>query len=75
MTNYDVVKKLIGAIDPIGETNTDKVRLENLKEMTILVDFLLADIYYLQRYEDSPQYSLKQAGEFASKFIRNLDME
>ena len=31
---YKVVKKLIGEIDPIGETQTDDERFENLKAMT-----------------------------------------
>lgn len=32
MTNTDVIKKLIGKINTIGETNTDNERFENLKE-------------------------------------------
>ena len=41
MTNTDVVKKLIGKINPIGETNTDNERFENLKAMCELVNNLI----------------------------------
>lgn len=37
MTNYDVVTKLIGPIDPTGETHTDMERYTNLETMCGLV--------------------------------------
>lgn len=33
MDIYEVVTKLVGPIDPAGETHTDKKRFENLKVM------------------------------------------
>ena len=33
MTNFNVVEKLIGNIRPIGKTEVDEKRLENLKAM------------------------------------------
>ena len=66
---YEVTKKLIGEIDPIGETNTDNERFENLKSTTELVEKLLADIDDVKhRYSNNYQYSMKRASEFASKF-------
>ena len=44
MTTHDVVKKLIGNISPVGESNEDAKRLENLKEMCSLVEAILYDI-------------------------------
>ena len=41
MEVYDVVKKLIGPIEPVGESHTDEKRFENLKALTELVDSLL----------------------------------
>ena len=46
MTNYDVVKKLIGNINPAGDASRDKERFENLKEAVKLVELLLSDIAY-----------------------------
>ena len=73
MTTHEVVKKLIGSIGPIGETNTDNERFENLKAMTELVELLVKDIGWVGRKSISYEYSVKRAGEFASKFLtKNL---
>jgi hypothetical protein len=70
MTNYDVVKKLVGAINPVGETNTDNERFENLKEMTHLVEMLIIDIDRVAtNNQNRHEFSLKRAGDFASKFM------
>lgn len=41
---YAVVKKLVGEVEPIGETNEDEKRLENLKKEIELCVYLLDDI-------------------------------
>ena len=70
-----VVRRLIGPINPIGETNTDAERLENLKEMTALIDALLRHIAALQRFKDCAEYSMKQAGKHAEDFIKYIREE
>ena len=70
---YEVVKKLTGEIEPIGETQTDDKRFENLKAMTKLVDRLIFDIDAIAyRHKNNHQFSMKRASEFASKFITDL---
>jgi hypothetical protein len=70
---YNVVTKLIGDIRPIGETNIDNDRFENLKIMTGLVDKLLSDIDEITyHYKNNHQYSMKRAADFASKFYDHL---
>lgn len=70
MTLHEIVKKLVGRIDPVGETNTDNDRYENLKVMTELVDALLTDIDMVAMYNKNRQeFSRKRAGGFASKFL------
>ena len=72
-TSYQVVKKLVGRIDPEGETNTDNLRFENLKEMTRVVDGLLFDIEAVAiGNKGRPEYSRKRAGEYASKFLDDV---
>ena len=69
MTIYDVVCKLVGAIDPIGETYTDNQRFENLKVMTGLVDRLIFNLAEVANNKKRVEYSMKKAGEFADKFL------
>ncbi len=73
MELYDVVKKLLGEIDPVGETNEDNRRFENLKATTDLVYKLLTDIGYVEDYfKDCHEYSKKKASKFASKFLEGV---
>jgi len=72
MTNYDVVKKLVGQIRPIGETNEDNRRFGNLESMTLLVNLLVQDIDQIV-YENKNRQdgSIKKAVDFADKFLKD----
>lgn len=72
MEVYDVVKKLIGPIKPVGETNEDSRRFENLKAMTQLIDELLTDIDAVGMEKSRVEYSRKRAGEFADAFLTKI---
>ena len=76
MTNHDVITKLIGPIDPVGDSNIDNKRFENLKVMTELVDKLLFDINQVAIYNaDRHEASMKLAGRFAHNFIKEVKEE
>lgn len=72
MDIYEVVKKLVGKIVPIGETYEDNERYENLKIITVLVDRLLTDIDYIAGEEKRHEFSRKRAGKFAREFLNKL---
>jgi hypothetical protein len=72
MDIYEVVAKLVGPIMPVGDSNIDMQRLENLKEMTFLVDKLVSDIDAVIPNKDRIEWSMKQAGEFADRFLNDL---
>ena len=44
MTNFEIIKKLIGPIDPVGVSETDAERLENMKAMCELAEQILTHI-------------------------------
>ena len=72
MEIYDVVTKLIGPVKPVGETNADNERFENLSNMCDLVDKLLTDIDDVGMQQDRHEFSRKRAGEYASKFLTRI---
>jgi len=72
MNIYEIVTKLVGPIMPVGETNTDDKRLENLKTMCDLVDKLLCDIYEVAPNMHRHEYSMKRAGEHADEFLTSI---
>jgi hypothetical protein len=70
MSVKDVVNKIIGEIDPVGEHNEDEKRFENLKEMCELVNELITQIDDVAMLNDGRiEYSRNKAGKFASDFL------
>lgn len=66
----EIVEKLVGPIQPIGETNTDNARFENLKVLCDLVEGLIVEIDDVTvQHADSYEASRKRAGEFAADFM------
>lgn len=66
----EIVQKLIGPIYPVGKSEVDAERLENLKKMCELVDDLITEIdsvAYHNRH--SREASVKACAEFASAFL------
>ena len=66
----DLVLKITGGINPIGESNTDRERFENLKVLCELVNELVGEIDNVA-YKNKDRYeaSMKAAGEYAFKFL------
>ena len=70
MEYYDVIKKLLGPIMPIGETNIDDKRYENLKNTIIVAEKLISDIYDTSAVATRQEYSMKRAAKLAEEFLR-----
>lgn len=71
-THTGLIKQLIGSIHPVGESHIDTQRLENLKDMCELVGNLLHEIEAVTIHKDAHEYSRKQTGEYADKFLKSL---
>jgi hypothetical protein len=73
MELYDVVTKLVGPTDPVGETRADDECFENLKALTGLVDQLLTDIDRIACANNGrPEFSMARAGKFCAEFLTQL---
>jgi len=66
---YEVVRKLTGNIEPVGETYADNASFENLKALTELVDRLVTDIDSVAENEGRSEFSMQRAGKHASHFL------
>ncbi len=75
MDNYDVIKKLLGHICPVGETHEDGRRYDNLEETIAVVSRLLADISAAARDRSRTEFSMQKAGSRAAEFLRCLGDE
>lgn len=64
--------KLVGKINPVGESNTDSERFENLKLLCDLVEELLIGITDVaNENKDRYESSMKRAGDYAQNFLTN----
>jgi len=72
----DILRKLIGAIDPVGETHTDDKRFENLKVQIELMKELHMQIDAVAtENKDRPEFSMSRAGKLADEYLDWLGIE
>lgn len=71
-TITEVVKKLVGEIQPYGASHIDEKRFENLKTICEIVNNLVVEIDRVS-YEnkDRQEFSMKQMSDYASNFMTN----
>ena len=69
---YELIEKINGKIEPIGETHIDNDRFENLQRLVKLVDKLIFDINEVAGLRDREQYSLKKAGKYAFDSLKEI---
>lgn len=65
----DIVFKLVGNIEPVGDSNTDETRFENLKQLTGLIDDLIDEVEFVARSKISHEHSVKRAGNHAHVWL------
>ena len=70
MEIIDIVRKLTGPIDPVGETHTDDKRFENLQARLELMRELHKEIDEVATYNKGRQeYSMSRAGKECDKYL------
>lgn len=73
MDTYEVTMKLIGPVEPVGETNMDNDRYENLKDLTNLTNQLLTVIDSIaNQFQNNHQYSMKRAAVHCNEFLDGI---
>ena len=68
----EIVMKLVGQVQPVGESHTDRERLENIKALTELVDELLGEVDMASRSASRQEASMKAIGEHAKNFLNDV---
>lgn len=65
----DVVRELVGPVDPVGSSHEDAARLKNLTALIEVTDNLLGYIERIVPNKNRSEHSMKIAGENAARFI------
>lgn len=72
---YDVVKKLLGEINPVGEYNEDNERFDNLEETIDLTRKLIYNIREVSFNKTRYEHSMREAGVKAQSFMNELGLK
>lgn len=72
MNYYQIVKKLIGEIDPIGESHADEVRRKNLDNWIDLSEIMIVDLIEISRNQNRKEASMKVIGNDAMGCIVDI---
>lgn len=75
MEIYEILKKLIGEIEPCGDSAIDEQRKRNLLVFIDVLDQMLAELNKITEYGDSPEFSMKNIGEIARDKLREIKNE
>lgn len=65
----DLIMRETGEIEPVGETNEDKRRLDNLIMLTNTIDCLLDEIMDAANARSRVEFSMKEIGDFAMSWL------
>ena len=69
MELYEIVMKLVGPVQPVGDTNIDSDRLVNLEKLMRLTNQMLNLLDDLASDADSSMASLNSSGQRAKTFL------
>lgn len=72
MTHSEITRKLLGSIQPTGDSGRDKERLENLHNTIEVVHTLLEDIKMVARDINSYEHSVKLIATEADNYLKDL---
>lgn len=73
MTYTDIVKKLIGEVEPIGDSRVDEERMENLKVLCELTNHfveIIDNVHYSNK--DRHEHSIKIMSDYAGTFLTKI---
>lgn len=72
MELIDIVDKLIGDIEPVGDTTIDEERFENLKAYCELIDKMVSKVDDVAcKNENSRLASVKKSNDYIGDFFTN----
>lgn len=72
MELIDIVRKLIGPVNPVGETHTDDCSFENLKVLVSLTEDLIDELTEISKNKDRQEFSMKRSGQYAFNYLKDI---
>lgn len=67
----DIVFKIVGEIEPVGETHTDDARFTHLQTLLNTLDILIDEVTFVLPCENRHEYSMQRAGQEVRNWIKD----
>ena len=71
MSTEEIIKKLFGEIRPVGETNTDHERYNNLSNYEQVLILVTNELINCAEDKDDVRYSVNKIGKRAFNILKN----
>lgn len=71
MSIEEILEKLLGNIEPVGETNEDDKRYENIENYKKALNFVFSRLEKASLYADRKEYSMQKIGKECNEFLRD----
>ena len=71
MSVEEILEKLLGKIKPVGETNEDNNRYENIENYKKACNFIFSRLEEASLYADRKEYSMQKIGKECNEFLRD----
>lgn len=69
----EILERLLGKIEPVGETNEDNKRFENLDRYREVLNFIIDRLLICANYKNDNRYSVNRIGEEAFEILKDID--
>lgn len=69
---YEVIKKLVGSIEPVGSTHVDEARLKNTETLGLVVLLLVDDLVRVAQRDSGGRHSDAKVIQMACDSIRDI---
>ena len=69
----EIIERLIGKIEPMGEHNEDANRFANLVKYRKVLDFIIDKLLQCADYKNDKRESVNRIGEKAFEILKDLD--
>ena len=68
----EILERLFGKIKPVGETNEDNKRYENIENYKKALNFIFSSLEKASLYADRKEYSMQKIGKECKEFLRDF---
>ena len=68
----EIVRRIVGETQPVGIFSLDHKAQENLKNLTDLIDSLIADVDNVARCAGTGEHSVETAAKYAKDYLHSI---